>query len=357
MNRKLKWYSFRRRTVVAIIVVLSCTIAVFGCRMYSAKYSGGFEMDGSFDKIIEQMEPLDKVDAGGYPNSVTDYFEYYGLDPGGGDVEHIFGSFESGDYTLVGHIFKPRQYKAVVVVLHGYFNHCGQLNHLIEYLVDNGYAVAAFDLPGHGLSSGDRASIEDFSEYSSILQDFVKTIRPGLSGPYHVIGHSTGGAAIIDSLLAAKSEDFEKVILVAPLVRSAAWISSGIGTDLYDSFAESIPRVFRRNSSDKDFLDFVKHSDPLQQRQVPVKWFNALYKWNDEIEKHSPCEHSLLLIQGNRDDTVAWQHNIEFIQAKFGEVQLEMIEGGMHELLNESVDMRNKVFSQIKAYLEGEIRS
>lgn len=116
-------------------------------------------MDKTIIKITEAMKPLEDINGGGYSDSVTGYFKYYGLDFDSSAVEHIFGTFESGTMTLAGHIFKPKKYKAAVFVVHGYFGHCGQLNLIIKYLLDAGYAAATFDLPGHGLSGGERGGM------------------------------------------------------------------------------------------------------------------------------------------------------------------------------------------------------
>ncbi len=124
-------------------------------------------------KVREAMQPLDDF-SGEYPDSVIEYFKFYGLDFDANDVEHVFGTFESGELVLAGHIYKPKKYKATVITAHGYFDHCGQLGHLIKYLLEAVYAVAAFDLPGHGLSTGQRGAIDDFAQYSQVLIDFAE---------------------------------------------------------------------------------------------------------------------------------------------------------------------------------------
>ena len=84
------------------------------------------------------------------------YFEHYGLDfPG---VSHTFGRLESRGRRLAGHVFLPDEPRGTVVVLHGYLDHVGVHSRLIRFLLGTGHAVAAYDMPGHGLSSGRRAS-------------------------------------------------------------------------------------------------------------------------------------------------------------------------------------------------------
>ena len=135
-------------------------------------------------------------------DSVEDYLKFYGL--GSASVEYEFVPFKSNDFELAGHIFQPVNYKATVVILHGYLNHCGLLSKLIKFLLEAGFAVAVYDLPGHGLSTGRPTAIDDFSQYSDSLSDFISIIKPVLHGPYHAIGHSTGAAIVMDYLFTGR---------------------------------------------------------------------------------------------------------------------------------------------------------
>ena len=287
-----------------------------------------------------------------YLLSTIECFKYYGLDLADGKTEHFFGSFASGGFTLAGHIFRPKDYRAAVVILHGYLNHCGLLSKLIKYLVESGFAVAVYDLPGHGLSSGQPTAINDFSQYSDSLSDFMKIVKSYLYGPYHTIGHSTGAAIVMDCLFSRRSDSFDKIIFVAPLVRSELWFLSKLGYTIYWPFEKNIFRIFRNVSSDKDFLRFVKYEDPLQAKKIPLSWVSALFKWNDRIVNAKNINRPIRVIQGTSDNIVSWKYNLKFIQSKFGDAQIKLIENGRHELFNESADIRKKVFSQISSYLE-----
>ena len=306
-----------------------------------------------------------------YFNSAEDYLAFYGLADAAVSYELV--PFESGVFELAGHIFipletgrsqrpspsgvsltgfRPANYKATVIILHGWLNHTGLLSKLIKHLTGAGYAVAVYDLPGHGLSSGEPTAIDDFSQYSDSLQCFMKIIKSQLHGPYHVIGHSTGAAIVMDYLFIGREDCFEKVILVAPLVRSELWFLSKLGCKIYRPFAKNIFRLFRNVSSDKEYLRFVRYKDPLQAKKIPLNWVNAMFKWNQKIADAQIINRLVAVIQGTNDNIVSWKYNLKFIQSKFGDVQIKLIANGRHELFNESIVYRKEVFSQIGDCLE-----
>jgi len=304
-------------------------------------------MDKAIVKTKEAIKSLDDS-SGEYPDQVIDYFKFYGLDFENNHtgLKHIFGTFESQGFLLAAHIYKPIEYKATVLLLHGYLNHSAQLKNLIGFLISNNFAVAIFDLPGHGLSGGQPAAIEDFSQYSQALADFRKTITKYLEGPYHLIGFSTGASAAMDFLFVHGRQHFDRVILAAPLVRHIAWRLSKTGCRLCGAFTNSLPRLPHKDSSDKQYRRFIK-TDPLQGRTVPLKWVRALHQWNERIADYPTCDAQVKVIQGTGDTTVDWKFNTGFIKNKFSLVDMSFIENCRHELFNESANLRKKVFSQI----------
>ena len=314
--------------------------------------------DFVMQEIADIRQEMISLDAVGemclYSDSVESYFDYYGLDveKRQEDVEHIFGTFESGGFILAGHIFWPKEYKGTVVLVHGYLNHCGQLKYLIEYLVSEGYAVAAFDLPGHGLSSGDRAAIDDFSQYTKALRDFAGVVKGKVNGPYHVMGFSNGASVVLDYLLYNDKDVFDKVVLAAPLVRCVGWEQMKISYKVYSRFGDSVARLPRKNSSDKEFIKFNRNKDKLHAKEVSLRWVKALDEWNERIAKAKVCEKEILVLQGTNDSTVAWRYNVNFIQNKFGDVKVKLIKKARHELFNESAKLRKEVFSEISSYLQ-----
>ncbi len=311
---------------------------------------GGESDAGSFnvEQVKKELLPLTFERGRSHPAAAIRYFKYYGLDIAG--AEHGFGTFSSGGYVLAAHVFTPPESKGTVVVLHGYYDHAGILRHLIRSLVEAGYTVATYDHPGHGLSTGERASIEDFSEYVSVLEDFLKLCRTRLRGPFHLVAHSMGCGVATDHLLNAGRTSVEKIVFLAPLIRSAAWDLAGWGRALVGDRVDSVPRKFRKNCSDKAFLKFVK-DDPLQTDRVPMKWVKALRAWNDRVVKYEPSGMSLRIIQGASDTTVDDEYNLALLRKKFNNPEVVMIKKGGHQLMNEPPPIRSDVLEHVTAYL------
>jgi len=307
-------------------------------------------MAALLEKPDAYLQPLFDSAPAAIAPPVRAYFEYYGLDVP--ETDHRFGFFTSGAYRLAAHVFRPAKPQGTVVVLHGYYDHVGIMKNLIHFLLGKQYAVAAYDLPGHGLSTGERAAIDSFQEYVAALEEFLRLCQPHLPGPFHLVGHSTGGAAALDYLLTAEEIPVERTVLLAPLVRSYAWEISKLGNVAAGPLVESIPRVFRSNSSDDQFVRFLRE-DPLQYGYFPLKWANALYAWNDQIKTYPPSERPVLVIQGTADTTVDWKYNVEFIQEKLPTAKIVLLERARHQLVNESRGLRGRLFEDLVKYLSG----
>ena len=296
------------------------------------------------------IEPIETVDPAEYPEAVEAYFAHYGLDGDWCGAEHVFGSFESAGFTLAAHLYKPRLYTATVLLLHGYLNHSGQYRHLIRYLLENGFAVAVYDLPGHGLSTGETAAIDLFDQYVQTTQDFMQVVRKHLDGPFYAVGFSTGSAILIEMLLENIADDFEKIVLAAPLIHWTGYEQSKGTFKVYIKFTEKIPRFYRKNSSDKDHQIFNKTQDYLHCKHLSLRWVKALFDWNHKIESITACHREALVIQGDKDGTVDWKYNLKLIEKKLPNAETKIIPGANHELFNEAIEYKQQALDFVNNY-------
>ncbi len=100
--------------------------------------------------------------------------------------------------------------KATVVLVHGYAEHLGRYEHVIEALIRGGYDVVGMDDRGHGHSGGRRAAVRDFDAFVDDLDLLIDTKAHGY-GPVYLLGHSMGG--LIATRCALRRNDLAGLIV------------------------------------------------------------------------------------------------------------------------------------------------
>ena len=300
------------------------------------------------ESLRPHLQPL----VAGQPLSSEDlaYQHFYGLDfaQRAAPVRRQLGRFSAAGYDLVSQVWWPESTpKATLFVIHGFYDHMGLYRHVIEWGLNHGFVVIACDLPGHGLSSGERASIGDFYQYQEALQGlFIEAQSLNLPQPWHLIGQSTGGAVVLDHLLhhGEQSPAQGQAILLAPLVRPKDWQWSKFSYYLLRPFVKGIERRFSENTNDPDFMPFLQ-ADPLQPVRLPTAWVGAMARWIPRVEALPPSARQPLVIQGQADKTVDWEHNLKVLDAKFNHPQVLLIPQARHHLANETADIREEYFA------------
>ncbi|NNB00744.1 alpha/beta hydrolase [Pseudomonas fragi] len=306
------------------------------------------------DSLRANLQPL----AAGQPLSseALAYQRFYGLDfaQRSPAVKRQLGRFNAGGYEIVSQVWWPDAPPvATLFVIHGFYDHMGLYRHVIEWGLNRGFVVIACDLPGHGLSSGERASIDDFAQYQAVLQGlFIEAQSLQLPQPWHLCGQSTGGAIVLDHLLryGEQSPAQGKAILLSPLVRPKDWGWSKLSYYLLRPFVKGIARRFSENSNDPAFLPFLQ-ADPLQPLRLPTAWVGALARWIPRIENASPSARQPLVVQGQADKTVDWQHNLEVLKTRFNQPRVLLLPEARHHLANETAAIREQYFGFLDQYL------
>ena len=72
--------------------------------------------------------------------------------------------------------------KAVLLIVHGMGEHSGRYLNVANHFAPRGYAVYAFDLPGHGKTDGTRTYIEHFDDFSDTLRAFYQMVAGWQTG-------------------------------------------------------------------------------------------------------------------------------------------------------------------------------
>ncbi|QFU77589.1 alpha/beta fold hydrolase [Halioglobus maricola] len=289
-----------------------------------------------------------------YPQGAADsallsaYLSFYNLTFPASNEYHS-GFVNSGEYQLMTQLWLQPNAVANLLLVHGYYDHTGIYDKVIDYATSRRCNVLIFDLPGHGLSTGERAVIGDFSDYGDAIAAVLNAVElPDL--PLFAMGQSTGCAALTE--FARRYEwPFQQAAMLAPLVRPAGWRGVQLARTLLSPFVETLNRKFNSNSSDLDFLAFVRR-DPLQYRRVSLDWLGALQRWLADLPLEDLGVGPVFVIQGRRDGTVDWRYNMGAIQKLYPGSRIAYLDEAGHQLANESVAIRAEYEAQLDAYFQ-----
>lgn len=309
-------------------------------------------------KLANQLrQQLGPFSAEGEPSQLSglskDYFDFYKLPLPETQWCVSLGTLNINQQSIFCASWRPNKAKAkaTALLVHGYMDHLGLYKHLITFLLSQNIAVVCFDLPGHGLSAGEPGHIDDFAEYTDVLETLIETCQQYFPAPLHALGQSMGGAILLKHLINhSRTSDypFHTVNLFAPLLHPKAWATSRLFLPFIKMFKQSIQRVFRYSSHDQAFLDFLRYKDPLQPRTIPITWLGAMDQWAKEFKSSDANAFPVNLIQGSADKTLDWQHNTKVFKNKLANLQVTMIDRANHHMVNEIESLRREIFDAIQ---------
>lgn len=327
-----------------LVCLLMLSLLLSSCAYFRQDDSGINTSGYNLKQVLSEMAPMD-ISVPYQPTAaISNYFHFYDLNSS--NVPHWFGTIESEGHTLAAHLFVPENAQGTLFLIHGYFDHTGTLSKLITEGLKRNYAVAVWDLPGHGLSSGNRTETGDFDLCSEQFIDLVDRTKNKLPQPFFLIAHSTGASITLEYLHSDQPDAFEQIVLIAPLIRHTHWNWAKFGYTISKPFTNHVRRRNKNNSSDKAYLAFVKQ-DPLHSSILSYEYLADLYAWEKTVHDYPVLDDRLIVIQGTDDDIVDWRYNLDFLYEKFTDPKIQFIENGKHQLLNERDELREKTIDFI----------
>ncbi|MCE8018816.1 alpha/beta hydrolase [Halomonas sp. MCCC 1A11036] len=303
---------------------------------------------------LQALGPIAPFCAEGEP-SLANYLAHYGLAPLLTEQVGLYvGYVDAQRYQLWSQVWSPAEPIGTAFVVHGYFDHLGLYRHLLERLLEHRWRVVLWDLPGHGLSSGKRACIDDFAHYGECLHALQEQLNArGLAPrPWLGIGQSTGAAILAtDALSRPDEERWSGLALLAPLVRPCGWPQAGWLHTLVGPFVETLPRRFGANSTDAEFATFLREHDPLQPGHLSLNWVSAMRRWMPQLLALPSSDLPTLILQGEQDLTVDWEWNLTVLERKFPNARIHRHPDARHHLVNEAEPIRTTLFTALDEFL------
>jgi alpha-beta hydrolase superfamily lysophospholipase len=241
---------------------------------------------------------------------------------------------------------------ARLVLVHGYGDHAGRYADVMTWLASHGVACHAFDLRGHGRSSGRRAFVRRWDEYLDDLDAMLspkKASGPFCDGddgaPLFVLGHSHGGLVVSVAGIRGRLAPHG----VAGVILSAPYHVNAFRVPLYKSILARVadvcwPRLRvpsgirpEMTSSDAGMIEESRR-DPLMLRCATPRWYREHRRAQREaIANARQFTLPLLVVQGD-DDVIADPRGAQLFHDMSGSRDKTLLTypGFRHEPLRES---------------------
>jgi len=170
--------------------------------------------------------------------------------------------------------------KGVVVVTHGYAEHCGRYREVCHVIVNAGWAALSYDCRGHGKSPGPRGYIDRFDTYTTDLHAMIAAAKKLVpeTAPVVLLGHSHGSLITLHALASDNPPKVKSAIVASPYLgiklAVPAWkkllarVASRIAPKLNQ------PNGIRAEHLTDDLAKRAEHdADPLNFATASARWF------------------------------------------------------------------------------------
>ncbi len=235
--------------------------------------------------------------------------------------------------------------RGAALVVHGYAEHSGRYDEVVEALAGRGILTATFDLRGHGHSGGPRGHVDRFSDFVRDVDDLLGALGREeawrRAGPPVLLGHSLGGliafhAALADPgqvrALVLSSPYFGLALRVPAVKRLAARALSRVRPGL------GLPSGLRGADVTTDPERARAYDDdPLVFPNATARFFTESLAAQARALEQAPSMRLPILILQAADDKVASTAASRALFERIGSLRKEYrsCEGCYHEIFNE----------------------
>lgn len=232
--------------------------------------------------------------------------------------------------------------KAVVVIVHGYAEHCRRYDHVAAHLNACGYAVFALDHWGHGQSDGTPGFVPAFSAYTDGVTALLQEVdRAYPDVPKVLLGHSLGGLIAARYLLDHQA-NFVAAVLSGPAIK-AADEPSAIMMTIAKIASKLAPKMgvvkLDANGVSRDpqvvanyLADPLVYKGPIGAR-LAMEMFTAMHA----VQANAAKITLPLLVLHGEDDSLTAVEGSRFLNDHVGSADKKLVlyPGLYHEIFNE----------------------
>jgi alpha-beta hydrolase superfamily lysophospholipase len=269
--------------------------------------------------------------------------------------EETFLGFEGQE--LFYQSWKPEAApKAAIAIVHGGAEHSGHYTFLVNHFLERGFALAGFDLRGHGRSKGRRGHVMDWDENRGDMDCYLSRVQDEFPGvPVFLFGHSMGGTTILDHSLrrspalsgvilsgaGIRAPEASPILLTIAKIFSVLWPTLSFSNRLDFSTVNRDPSVVERYVNDPLVISTVT-------ARYGIEWVKTIHWVRSHI---ADWKLPLLMLYGSEEGFCS----IEDMKGFFADVGCEdkkliIYEGGYHQPHSDL--QKKQVFSDIEKWID-----
>jgi alpha-beta hydrolase superfamily lysophospholipase len=273
------------------------------------------------------------------------------------------------DATLYAEWFTPASTpKGLVVVTHGYAEHCGRYREVANALVRAGVAVVTYDVRGHGHSDGQRGHVDRFSTYLDDLDAVVawgrgECAKVGLTEPRLILlGHSHGSLITLRNLTdSSRSTNAVAAAVASPFlglrmkVSPVKQVASKIVAKVYPTLSMSNELRIEDLTSDEGKLA-ERRADTLCHGVATAGWYDQATQAQAYVYEHADTIRvpTLWLVGGADPIADPAQSRAVADRVRGATVEYHDLVGLKHEVFNERT--RASVFDLLTRFVGAQLR-
>jgi acylglycerol lipase len=231
---------------------------------------------------------------------------------------------------------------ATVIIVHGLGEHSGRYVHVGKYFAEAGFRTIAFDLRGHGRSSGRSVFVKRYIELATDVDCIVKNCR---TGPLFLFGHSFGGQLVLWTVQRFR-------LKLAGLILSAPWLALAFAPPQWQVFVgQKLNRLTpglrfptriqpEKLSRDQAHLDSLEDLD-LVHTFVTIRLYVEAINAASEIVSATVIDFPVLFAHGDGDQVTSLKVTEDFFaRLRAPSKTLKIYPNLLHELHNETVRLQ-----------------
>jgi len=250
---------------------------------------------------------------------------------------------------------------ALVLITHGFGEHSARYWHVRDALLAHGFAVATYDLRGHGRSTGRRGDAPAFGAFLDDLARVLEHARrhpalpEGAAGRVFLFGHSMGGLITL-RFLEENRACVDGAVVASPWIRLAfepAWWKRGVAR-LARYICPGLRMVTgldpTRLSHDEAFLAAMPDLH-LSHHTLSVRLYDQIIRASAEARRRAGAiSPPLLLLHGQQDPVTSWRATAALFETVPGPDKiLKLYPDTLHETHNDLG--REQVLADVTAWL------